>query len=160
MTRETYNGFAVNHSYNRDGLRTGMTSPAGAQQWTRDPRGLVTQLTAPEGNYAFQYDALGRRVQLDYPSGTTTAYSYGAAGDLTGSATRVASTEHRLRVQRRRPDLPHHHQPGSHRLHLQRRRATVFCRRGQLDDRLPVRPVRQPHRSGPHLRRREPVDPG
>lgn len=80
---ETSGGRTHTITRNAEGERTALSYLGQNLAYSRDGRGLVTHIAAAAGDFDFDYDALGRRTQLRYPNGSTAAYAYDAAGQLT-----------------------------------------------------------------------------
>jgi YD repeat-containing protein len=77
----------ISYTYNADGSRAGMTTPAGTFAYGYDNGGRWTGLRDHQGNAtSWNYDALNRMTHQQLNSGAQTNYTYNALSQLVGLA--------------------------------------------------------------------------
>ncbi|MES9905951.1 MAG: RHS repeat-associated core domain-containing protein, partial [Sedimenticola sp.] len=76
LSSTTQRGLTITTTYDNNGNRTQVNSPAGGTQYSYTPRNQVKTATTAEGSTRFKYYPDGRKKRVIHPNGTDTYYRY------------------------------------------------------------------------------------
>lgn len=76
LTTSTQRGMAISYTYDDNGNRTSVTTPAGSTAYTFDSRNRIETAVADGLATTYTYYADGKKNTIAYPNGTSIGYTY------------------------------------------------------------------------------------